>query len=64
MAYGPLTIEHPSEEYSGSWDIVNPAAYVSKARNDSGASLVSFAEEDGETYSQLVLPKFNPQTNE
>lgn len=64
VAYGPLTIEHPSEEYSGSWDIVNPAAYVSKASNDSGASLVSFAEEDGETYSQLVLPKFNPQTNE
>lgn len=56
--YAPMTIEHPSEEYSGSWALDNPTAYVPGSGNGTGTALISYATKDGETYSQLALPKF------
>ena len=64
LKYAPLTIEHPADEYSGSWDIVNPAAYVSEASNEESAALIAYATEEGNTYGQIALPKFNPQSKQ
>lgn len=56
--YAPMTIEHPAEEYSGTWTLGNPSSYVPGSSNSTGSALISYATEDGETYSQLALPKF------
>ena len=60
VIYYPLTIERPSEEYSGSWTISNPEAYVSGSYKAEGSSLVAFSNGEDECYSQLALPKFSP----
>ncbi|MBE6304780.1 MAG: hypothetical protein E7082_02490 [Bacteroidales bacterium] len=64
LTYAPLTIERPSEECSGSWDIVSPSAFVVGAANESAAALRGFATQDGNSFAQIALPKFNPQTND
>lgn len=60
VAYYPLTIERPSEEYSGSWTISNPEAYVSGSYKADGSSLVAYSNGNDECYAQLALPKFCP----
>lgn len=62
--YYPLTIEHPAEEYSGSWTVANPTDYVFGSENEEEASLVGFATSEGETYAQLALPKFTAKNQD
>ena len=64
VKYYPLTIEHPAEEYSGSWTLGNPAAYVSGANNDNYFSFIAFASKADECYAQLALPKFTVKGHE
>ena len=64
VKYYPLTIEHPAEEYSGSWTLGNPAAYVSGANNDNQFSFIAFASKADECYAQLALPKFTVKGHE
>lgn len=62
LTYSPVTIEHPTEECSGSWDIVSPSAFVVGAGNETSAALRAFAKNEGNTSAQIALPKFNPQS--
>lgn len=61
FAYNPLTIEHPTDECSGTWTFDNPNQYLSEATNPSGFALISYATVDGQSTSQLTLPKFTPK---
>lgn len=58
LTYDCIMIEHPSDEYSGTWVFENPRIYVNKADHENSLSLVSYATESGNTYSALALPKF------
>ncbi len=59
-----LTIEHPTEDCTGTWEIVDPSGIVAGAANESSTALRAFAQQEGNTSAQLVLPKFNPQSEQ
>lgn len=64
LKYAPLTIEHPTEDCSGSWEITNPSSHVVGATNETASALRAFATKDGNTFGQIALPKFNPQNDQ